>query len=123
MEGPSDFASGFLPRLASTANHFARESHIDEIAAKIGIDPSELSAEQSEERTVSASGLLAATDNFEWSKQKASASRVLVWRAASIRAATSPVAWRSREPEPAGESGTGGSGLGLRGGCESESFA
>jgi isoquinoline 1-oxidoreductase len=60
--------------LASTANHFARESHIDEIAAKIGSDPLAFRLNNLKNERLRAV-LLAATERFEWSKQKANASR------------------------------------------------
>jgi isoquinoline 1-oxidoreductase len=60
--------------LASTANHFARESHMDEMAAKIGVDPLAFRLNNLKNERLRAV-LVAATERFGWSKQKATASR------------------------------------------------
>jgi len=60
--------------LASTANHFARESHVDEMAAKIGADPLAFRLNNLTNERLRAV-LLAATERFGWGKQKATASR------------------------------------------------
>ncbi len=60
--------------LASTANHFARESHMDEIAAALNIDPLTFRLNHLTNDRLRAT-LLAATDRFEWAKQKATPSR------------------------------------------------
>ncbi|MDQ2774122.1 MAG: molybdopterin-dependent oxidoreductase [Acidobacteriota bacterium] len=60
--------------LASTANHFARESHMDELAAAVGMDPLAFRLKNlKNERLVAV--LKAATDLFQWSDQKAPANR------------------------------------------------
>jgi nicotinate dehydrogenase subunit B len=73
-ERPSPLREGSYRGLASTANHFARESHMDEIAAAIGTDPLTFRLNNLKNERVRAV-LLAATDHFEWSKQKATANR------------------------------------------------
>ncbi len=55
--------------LAATANHFARESHIDEMAHALGIDPLEFrlrNLKNERQRAV----LVAAAEKFGWGKQK-----------------------------------------------------
>lgn len=53
--------------LAATANHFARESHIDEAAASIGMDPLAFRFKNLKEERVRAV-LEAAANQFAWSK-------------------------------------------------------
>jgi isoquinoline 1-oxidoreductase len=73
-DAPSPLRVGSYRGLASTANHFARESHMDEIAAAINVDPLTFRLNHlKNERLLTT--LLAATDRFEWSKQKATPSR------------------------------------------------
>ena len=74
QERPSPLREGSYRGLASTANHFARESHMDEMAAAIGVDPLTFRLNNLTNERLRAA-LLAATDRFEWSKQKANASR------------------------------------------------
>jgi isoquinoline 1-oxidoreductase len=73
QERPSPLREGSYRGLASTANHFARESHMDEMAAAIGVDPLTFRLNNLTNERLRAA-LLAATDRFEWSKQKANAS-------------------------------------------------
>ncbi len=71
-EGP--LREGSYRGLASTANHFARESHMDEMAAKLRLNPLEfrlLNLKNERLQTV----LQKATDQFGWAKQKASSTR------------------------------------------------
>jgi nicotinate dehydrogenase subunit B len=66
----SPLRQGSYRALAATANHFARESHIDELAHLVGLDPLELrlrnlpddTPEQERLRAV----LVAATERFGW---------------------------------------------------------
>jgi nicotinate dehydrogenase subunit B len=74
IDGPQPFRVGSYRGLASTANNFARESHIDEIAAKIGVDPLAFRLNNLKNERLSAV-LKSATDKFEWSKQKSTSSR------------------------------------------------
>jgi len=74
LEAKSPLREGSYRGLASTANHFARESHMDEIAAQIGMDPLAFRLNNLKNERLKAV-LSAATDKFEWSKQKATASR------------------------------------------------
>jgi CO/xanthine dehydrogenase Mo-binding subunit len=68
----SPLREGSYRGLASTANHFARESHMDELAAAAGMDP--LVFRQKNLKNERLLGVLnAATERFGWSKQKASA--------------------------------------------------
>jgi CO/xanthine dehydrogenase Mo-binding subunit len=60
--------------LASTANHFARESHMDELASAAGMDPLAFRLRNLKNERLAAV-LKAATDGFEWPAQKASANR------------------------------------------------
>jgi isoquinoline 1-oxidoreductase len=55
--------------LAATANHFARESHIDEMAASIGADPLEFRRENLKDDRVRAV-LDAAAKRFNWGDRK-----------------------------------------------------
>ncbi len=55
--------------LAATANHFARESHIDELAACAGVEPLAFRLKNLKEERVQAV-LEAATDKFGWGKLK-----------------------------------------------------
>jgi isoquinoline 1-oxidoreductase len=60
--------------LAATANHFARESFIDELAIGAGADPLAFRLKNLNQDRVLAV-LKAATDRFEWSSRKGSAGR------------------------------------------------
>ena len=60
--------------LAATANHFARESHIDEMAAAVGMDPLAFRLKNLKEDRVQAV-LTAAAERFGWGKEKPTASR------------------------------------------------
>jgi isoquinoline 1-oxidoreductase len=62
----SPLRSGAYRALGATANHFARETHVDELAVALGIDPVELRRRNlSDPRLVAA--LDAAADRFGWS--------------------------------------------------------
>jgi isoquinoline 1-oxidoreductase len=74
VEGESPLRVGSYRGLASTANHFARESHMDEIAAKIGVDPLTFRLNNLKNERLRAV-LQAAAERFEWSKQKPSPNR------------------------------------------------
>ncbi len=67
----SPLREGSYRGLASTANHFARESHMDEIAAAAGIDPLAFRLKNLRNGRLLAV-LEAATERFGWSKQKSS---------------------------------------------------
>jgi CO/xanthine dehydrogenase Mo-binding subunit len=70
----SPLRDGSYRGLASTANNFARESHMDELAAAAGMDPLAFRLRNlKNERLVAV--LQAATERFQWSKQKSSANR------------------------------------------------
>jgi isoquinoline 1-oxidoreductase len=70
----SPLREGSYRGLASTANNFARESHMDELAIAAGMDPLAFRLKNLKNQRLLAV-LQAATDHFQWSKQKASASR------------------------------------------------
>jgi isoquinoline 1-oxidoreductase len=70
----SPLREGSYRGLASTANHFARECHIDEIAAKIGSDPLAFRLNNLKSERLRAV-LQSATDRFEWSKQRPNPNR------------------------------------------------
>jgi isoquinoline 1-oxidoreductase len=74
VESEAPLRVGSYRGLASTANHFARESHMDEIAAKIGVDPLTFRLNNLKNDRLRAV-LQAAADRFEWSKQKPTANR------------------------------------------------
>jgi isoquinoline 1-oxidoreductase len=58
--------------LAATANHFAREVHMDELASAAGIEPLEFRLRNLKDERFKAA-LLAAADRFGWGKRKAAA--------------------------------------------------
>src|SRR5260370_40584367 len=65
----SPLRQGSYRGLAATANHFARESHMDELAHALGMDPLEFrlrNLKNERQRAV----LLAAAEKFGWAKQK-----------------------------------------------------
>lgn len=68
-EVKSPLREGSYRGLAATANNFARESHIDELAAALGMDPLAFRLKNLKNERVQAI-LQAAADRFEWSKKK-----------------------------------------------------
>ena len=60
--------------LAATANHFARESHMDELAAAAGIDPLEFRLKNLKDERLRAV-LQAAASKFGWGKTKGDSTR------------------------------------------------
>jgi isoquinoline 1-oxidoreductase len=71
----SPLRQGSYRALAATANHFGRESHIDELAHLVGMDPLAFRLknlpDQSDERQARLSAvLLAAADRFGWASRK-----------------------------------------------------
>ncbi|MBV8810324.1 MAG: xanthine dehydrogenase family protein molybdopterin-binding subunit [Acidobacteriaceae bacterium] len=70
----SPLREGSYRGLASTANHFARESHIDELAAAAGTDPLAFRLKNLKNDRVRAV-LEAAAERFDWPKRKASSNR------------------------------------------------
>ena len=73
-EVSSPLRDGSYRGLASTANNFARESHMDELAAAAGIEPLAFRLKNLKNERLRAV-LEAATGRFQWSQQKASPSR------------------------------------------------
>jgi isoquinoline 1-oxidoreductase len=67
--GRSPLRQGSYRGLAATANHFARESHMDEIAAASKLDPLELRLRNLKDARLRAV-LEAAADRFGWAKAK-----------------------------------------------------
>jgi len=65
----SPLRQGSYRGLAATANHFARESHMDEIATALGVDPLEFRLKNLKDERLRAV-LQAAADKFGWSKMK-----------------------------------------------------
>jgi len=65
----SPLKQGSYRGLAATANHFARESHMDEIARAAGIDPLELRLRNLKDERMKAV-LRAAAEKFGWGKLK-----------------------------------------------------
>ncbi len=70
----SPLRQGSYRALAATANHFARESHMDELAAAIGLEPLEFRFKNLKEPRLRAV-LAAAAERFGWGREKASAER------------------------------------------------
>ncbi len=70
----SPLRDGSYRGLASTANHFARESHIDELAAATGADPLAFRLKNLKNDRVRAV-LEAAAERFEWRNRKATTTR------------------------------------------------
>jgi nicotinate dehydrogenase subunit B len=69
----SPLREGSYRGLAATANHFARESHMDDLAAHAGMDPLAFRLRNLQNPRLRAV-LLAATERFGWSKAKSSSS-------------------------------------------------
>ncbi len=67
----SPLRQGSYRGLAATANHFARESHMDELAAATGVDPLEVRRRNLKEPRLRAV-LEAAAERFGWAARKAS---------------------------------------------------
>jgi CO/xanthine dehydrogenase Mo-binding subunit len=70
----SPLRQGSYRGLAATANHFARESHIDDLAAMAGIDPLEFRLKNLKDARLRAV-LQAAADRFGWKSSASSPSR------------------------------------------------
>jgi len=70
----SPLREGSYRGLASTANHFARESHMDELAAAAGVDPLAFRLKNLKNERLTAV-LKAATDRFGWGKEKPTSTR------------------------------------------------
>ncbi len=66
----SPLRQGSYRGLAATANHFARECHIDELAHAVGMDPLEFRLKNLKDERQRAV-LIAAAEKFGWGKQKA----------------------------------------------------
>ena len=71
-QATSPLRQGSYRGLAATANHFARETHMDEIAAAIGEDPLAFRLRNLRDERISAV-LKAAADRFGWQARKRSA--------------------------------------------------
>jgi isoquinoline 1-oxidoreductase len=66
----SPLRQGAYRALGATVNHFAKESHIDELAHQLGLEPLEFRLKNlKDERTIAV--LKAATEKFGWGKTKA----------------------------------------------------
>jgi nicotinate dehydrogenase subunit B len=65
----SPLPQGPYRALAATANHFARESHIDELAAALGLDPLELRLRNLTDERLAAV-LRAATEHAGWDRHR-----------------------------------------------------
>jgi isoquinoline 1-oxidoreductase len=70
----SPLRQGSYRALASTANHFARESHMDEMAHAVNMDPLEFRLKNLKDTRLRAV-LQAAAESFGWGKSKPSAER------------------------------------------------
>jgi isoquinoline 1-oxidoreductase len=70
----SPLRQGSYRGLAATANHFARESHMDDLAAAIGMDPLEFRLKNLKNDRLRAV-LQAASDKFGWGKAKSTRDR------------------------------------------------
>src|SRR3954465_8311046 len=70
----SPLRDGSYRGLAATANHFARESYMDELSAAAGIDPLAFRLKNlKDERMIAV--VKAAAERFGWSQHKPSATR------------------------------------------------
>jgi isoquinoline 1-oxidoreductase len=65
----SPLPQGAYRALAATANHFARESHLDELAHRLGVDPVELRLRHLEDERLAAV-LRAAAERAGWNEQR-----------------------------------------------------
>ena len=72
-EVDSPLREGSYRGLAATANHFARESHMDDLAASAGMDPLAFRLRNLQNPRLRAV-LTAATERFGWSKAKSTSS-------------------------------------------------
>ncbi|HKS08855.1 MAG TPA: molybdopterin cofactor-binding domain-containing protein, partial [Pyrinomonadaceae bacterium] len=70
----SPLRQGSYRGLAATANHFAREVHMDELAALVKMDPVEFRLKNIKDERLRAV-LVAATDRFSWNRKPASTNR------------------------------------------------
>jgi len=70
----SPLRQGSYRGLAATANHFARESHMDELASAIGMDPLDFRLKNLKNQRLRAV-LQAAAEKFGWGKNKPEANR------------------------------------------------
>jgi CO/xanthine dehydrogenase Mo-binding subunit len=70
----SPLRQGSYRGLAATANHFARESHMDELATALNIDPLAFRLKNLNNPRIRAV-LAAATDRFGWAKNKSASGR------------------------------------------------
>src|SRR5262249_13999881 len=68
----SPLRQGSYRALAATANHFARESHVDDLAHAVGMDPLEVRLKNLKEARLRAV-LEAAAKQFGWGKAKPAA--------------------------------------------------
>lgn len=67
--------AGSYRALAATANHFGRETHLDELARKLGVDPLALRLRNARENPRLSAVLEAAASAFGWGKPKAAPGR------------------------------------------------
>ncbi len=67
-------AQGSYRGLAATANHFARETHMDELAHELGMDPLEFRLKNLDDARLRAV-FEAAAERFGWGKEKSTAQR------------------------------------------------
>ncbi|HEX4308833.1 MAG TPA: molybdopterin cofactor-binding domain-containing protein [Acidobacteriaceae bacterium] len=67
-------AQGSYRGLAATANHFARETHMDELAHRVAMDPLEFRLKNLEDLRLRAV-FTAAAESFGWEKEKSTATR------------------------------------------------
>jgi isoquinoline 1-oxidoreductase len=73
-QSKSPLRQGSYRGLAATANHFAREVHIDELAALVNMDPLQFRLKNLKDERMRAV-LEAAANRFGWDKQKSTAGR------------------------------------------------
>jgi isoquinoline 1-oxidoreductase len=67
-------AQGSYRGLAATANHFARETHMDELAHEVGMDPLEFRLKNLDDARLRAV-FEAAAEKFGWGREKSTAGR------------------------------------------------
>ena len=87
----SPLRQGWYRGLAATANHFARESHMDELANAIGMDPLEFRLKNLSDPRLRAV-LQAAAERFGWGRSKSTPDLGFGMQGAGARRATTLLA-------------------------------
>ena len=94
-EVESPLRQGSYRGLAATANHFAREVHMDELAQSVGMDALEFRLKNLDNERLRAV-FTAGAEKFGWGRAKAKKTTATEWAAATKSSATWPRSWRSQ---------------------------